>query len=102
MREDRYAAVLECRGTEDRFRAGMGKDRQQDWTRRDPVHGGDNGLALAIRTAGVHDHDAARPDDEDERGEAEYDQKDAEGFINLIGLPIRVRAQAAQAAKQGK
>ena len=33
---------------------------------------------------------------------AEYDQKDAEGFINLIGLPIRVRAQAAQAAKQGK
>src|SRR5579863_8980288 len=36
---------------------------------------------------------------------AEYDQKDAQGFINLIGLPIRVRAQAAQAAqaaKQGK
>jgi argininosuccinate synthase len=30
---------------------------------------------------------------------AEYDQKDAQGFINLIGLPIRVRAQAA---KQGK
>src|SRR5579871_4853570 len=29
---------------------------------------------------------------------AEYDQKDAQGFINLIGLPIRVRAQAA--AKQ--
>jgi argininosuccinate synthase len=29
---------------------------------------------------------------------AEYDQKDARGFINLIGLPIRVRAQAA---KQG-
>ena len=33
---------------------------------------------------------------------AEYDQKDAQGFINLIGLPIRVQAQAAQAAKQGK
>jgi argininosuccinate synthase len=31
---------------------------------------------------------------------AEYDQKDAQGFINLIGLPIRVRAQAAQAAKR--
>ena len=30
---------------------------------------------------------------------AEYDQKDAQGFINLIGLPIRVRAQAA---KQGQ
>ncbi len=26
---------------------------------------------------------------------AEYDQKDALGFINLIGLPIKVRAQAA-------
>jgi len=36
---------------------------------------------------------------------AEYDQKDAQGFINLIGLPIRVRAQsdqAAQPAKQGR
>ncbi len=33
---------------------------------------------------------------------AEYDQKDAQGFINLIGLPIRVRAQAAQAARTGK
>ena len=31
---------------------------------------------------------------------AEYDQKDARGFINLIGLPIVVRAQAALAAKQ--
>ena len=31
---------------------------------------------------------------------AEYDQKDAQGFINLIGLPIRVRAQAAAAAKR--
>ncbi len=30
---------------------------------------------------------------------AEYDQKDAQGFINLIGLPMRVRAQAAQRAK---
>jgi len=30
---------------------------------------------------------------------AGYDQKDAEGFINLIGLPMRVRAQAAQRAK---
>jgi len=30
---------------------------------------------------------------------AEYDQKDAQGFINLIGLPIVVRAQAAAAAK---
>ncbi len=29
---------------------------------------------------------------------AEYDQKDARGFINLIGLPIQVRAQAAAAA----
>ena len=33
---------------------------------------------------------------------AEYDQKDAQGFINLIGLPIRVRAQAAQAAHSAK
>jgi len=30
---------------------------------------------------------------------AEYDQKDAQGFINLIGLPMRVRAQAARRAK---
>ena len=30
---------------------------------------------------------------------ADYDQKDAQGFINLIGLPMRVRAQAAQRAK---
>jgi argininosuccinate synthase len=30
---------------------------------------------------------------------AEYDQKDAQGFINLIGLPIRVRAQAAAAER---
>jgi argininosuccinate synthase len=30
---------------------------------------------------------------------AEYDQKDAQGFINLIGLPMRVRAQAAQRTK---
>src|SRR5271163_754403 len=29
---------------------------------------------------------------------AEYNQKDAQGFINLIGLPIRVRAQLAKAA----
>jgi argininosuccinate synthase len=33
---------------------------------------------------------------------AEYDQKDAQGFINLIGLPIRVRAQAEQAAQAAK
>ena len=26
---------------------------------------------------------------------AEYDQKDARGFINLIGLPIQVRARSA-------
>ncbi len=31
---------------------------------------------------------------------AEYDQKDARGFINLIGLPIQVRALAAQSGKQ--
>jgi argininosuccinate synthase len=30
---------------------------------------------------------------------AEYDQKDARGFINLIGLPIVVRAEIAAAAK---
>src|SRR5215813_3348056 len=30
---------------------------------------------------------------------ADYDQKDAQGFINLIGLPIRVRAMAAKAGK---
>jgi argininosuccinate synthase len=29
---------------------------------------------------------------------AEYDQKDAQGFINLIGLPIVVRAQTTAAA----
>lgn len=33
---------------------------------------------------------------------AEYDQKDAQGFINLIGLPIRVRAQLEQVAKAAK
>lgn len=32
---------------------------------------------------------------------AEYDQRDARGFINLIGLPIQVRAARAQAAKAG-
>jgi argininosuccinate synthase len=32
---------------------------------------------------------------------AEYDQKDARGFINLIGLPIQVRA-AVQAANKKK
>ena len=30
---------------------------------------------------------------------ASYDQKDALGFINLIGLPIKVRALAKKAAK---
>jgi len=30
---------------------------------------------------------------------AEYDQKDSLGFINLIGLPIKMRTLAAQAAK---
>src|SRR6202162_2944121 len=30
---------------------------------------------------------------------AEYDQKDAQGFINLVGLPIKVKAMAAKAAK---
>jgi len=28
-----------------------------------------------------------------------YDQKDAKGFVNLIGLPMRVRAHAGQRAK---
>jgi argininosuccinate synthase len=31
---------------------------------------------------------------------AEYDQKDARGFINLVGLPIQVRATAAAAASR--
>jgi argininosuccinate synthase len=30
---------------------------------------------------------------------AEYDQKDAQGFVNLVGLPIRVRAMAANKRK---
>jgi hypothetical protein len=29
-----------------------------------------------------------------------YDQKDALGFINLIGLPMKVRALAAAAKKE--
>ena len=29
---------------------------------------------------------------------ADYDQKDAEGFINILGLPVKLAAQAAQAA----
>jgi argininosuccinate synthase len=33
---------------------------------------------------------------------AEYDQKDARGFINLIGLPIQVRAAVQKAAKKAK
>ncbi|MEO8099915.1 MAG: argininosuccinate synthase [Acidobacteriota bacterium] len=33
---------------------------------------------------------------------AEYDQKDARGFINLIGLPIQVQAAVNQAAKAKK
>jgi hypothetical protein len=28
-----------------------------------------------------------------------YDQKDAQGFINLVGLPIRVKALAAKVRK---
>ena len=31
---------------------------------------------------------------------ADYDQKDARGFINLIGLPMQVRALAVQKAQQ--
>jgi argininosuccinate synthase len=31
---------------------------------------------------------------------AEYDQRDARGFINLIGLPIQVRASLTKAAKK--
>jgi hypothetical protein len=30
---------------------------------------------------------------------AEYDQRDARGFINLIGLPIQVQASLKKAAK---
>jgi argininosuccinate synthase len=33
---------------------------------------------------------------------AEYDQRDARGFINLIGLPIQVRASLAKAANARK
>ncbi|HLK48029.1 MAG TPA: hypothetical protein VKT49_07835, partial [Bryobacteraceae bacterium] len=33
---------------------------------------------------------------------ASYDQKDALGFINLIGLPIKVRAGLAEKAQAGK
>jgi argininosuccinate synthase len=33
---------------------------------------------------------------------AEYDQKDARGFINLIGLPIQVRASVVKAPKKKK
>jgi argininosuccinate synthase len=33
---------------------------------------------------------------------AEYDQKDARGFINLIGLPIQVRAAVEKAAKKSR
>jgi argininosuccinate synthase len=33
---------------------------------------------------------------------AEYDQKDARGFINLIGLPIQVRAAVMKNAKKSK
>ncbi len=33
---------------------------------------------------------------------ADYDQKDARGFINLIGLPIQVRALQLQAAQKDK
>ena len=33
---------------------------------------------------------------------AEYDQKDARGFINLIGLPIQVRASIQKAREEGR
>ena len=33
---------------------------------------------------------------------ASYDQKDALGFINLIGLPIKVRAGLKSKAKAGQ
>ena len=32
-------------------------------------------------------------------GESDYNQKDAEGFINLYGLPIQVQAKADAAKK---
>ena len=31
---------------------------------------------------------------------ADYDQKDAQGFINLIGLPIKVRAAVTGGLKK--
>ncbi len=31
---------------------------------------------------------------------AEYDQRDARGFINLIGLPIQVRAALKKSQKK--
>ena len=33
---------------------------------------------------------------------AEYDQRDARGFINLIGLPMQVRASLHNAGKNKK
>ena len=33
---------------------------------------------------------------------ASYDQKDALGFINLVGLPIKVRALSAAASGKSK
>ena len=33
---------------------------------------------------------------------AEYDQRDARGFINLIGLPIQVRASLQKAAEENR
>jgi argininosuccinate synthase len=35
-------------------------------------------------------------------GESDYDQSQAEGFINLYGLPITVKAMVDQKVKSGK
>jgi hypothetical protein len=33
---------------------------------------------------------------------SDYNQKDAEGFINIIGLPVRIAAAKRAAAAKGK
>ncbi len=49
-----------------------------------------------IITAGVWSPYSLYSEDIATFGESDYNQKDAEGFINLFGLPIKVQAMTEQ------
>jgi len=51
--------------------------------------------------AGVWSEDSLYSEEIATFGESDYNQKDAEGFINLFGLPIKVAAMVEKNKKQG-